>query len=50
MFNKYILGSALVAGIILSGCSSKEPTVDTSAKTTTEAPKLLRKLQKPLRP
>ena len=39
MFNKYILGSALVAGIILSGCSSKEPTVDTSAKTTTEAPK-----------
>ena len=39
MVNKYILGSALVAGIILSGCSSKEPTVDTSAKTTTEAPK-----------
>ena len=39
MLNKYILGSALVAGIILSGCSSKEPTVDTSAKTTTEAPK-----------
>ena len=41
MFNKYILGSALVAGIILSGCSSKEPTVDTSAKTTTEAPKVV---------
>lgn len=39
MLNKYILGSALVAGIILAGCSSKEPTVDTSAKTTTEAPK-----------
>lgn len=40
MLNKYILGSALVAGIILAGCSSKEPTVDTSAKTTTEAPKV----------
>ena len=48
MLNKYILGSALVAGIILAGCSSKEPTVDTSAKTTTEAPKVVVETPKPV--
>ncbi len=37
MLNKYILGSALAAAIIFTGCSSKSPEVDTSAKKT-EAP------------
>ncbi len=37
MLNKYILGSALAATIIFTGCSSKSPEVDTSAKKT-EAP------------
>jgi peptidoglycan-associated lipoprotein len=39
MLNKYILGSALAAAIIFSGCSSKAPAVDTTAqKTETAAP------------
>jgi len=39
MLNKYIIGSALAAAIVFSGCSSKAPAVDTSAqKTETAAP------------
>lgn len=34
MLNKYIFGSALAAAIIFTGCSSKSPEVDTSAKKT----------------
>jgi peptidoglycan-associated lipoprotein len=37
VLNKYIFGSAIAAAIIFTGCSSKSPTVDTSAKKT-EAP------------
>ncbi len=39
MLNKFIIGSALAAAIVFSGCSSKEPAVDTTAqKTETVAP------------
>jgi peptidoglycan-associated lipoprotein len=37
MLNKYIIGSALAAAIIFSGCSSKSPEVDTTAKKTETA-------------
>jgi len=37
MLNKYIIGSALAAAIIFSGCSSKTPEVDTTAKKTETA-------------
>lgn len=33
MFNKFLLGSALAAAIVLAGCSQKSPTVDTTTKT-----------------
>ncbi len=33
MLNKFVLGSALAAAIIFTGCSSKSPTVDSSAQT-----------------
>jgi peptidoglycan-associated lipoprotein len=34
MLNKYIIGSAMAAALILTGCSSKTPTVDTTAQKT----------------
>lgn len=34
MFNKFIVGSALAAAIIFTGCSSKSPAVDTSSQKT----------------
>lgn len=33
MLNKFVLGSALAAAIIFTGCSSKSPTVDSSSQT-----------------
>jgi len=37
MLNKYIIGSAMAAALILTGCSSKTPTVDTTAQKTESA-------------
>ncbi len=37
MLNKIILGSAVAAAIVFTGCSSKTPEVDTSAKKTETA-------------
>lgn len=34
MLNKFIVGSALAAAIIFTGCSSKSPAVDTSSQKT----------------
>lgn len=34
MFNKFLVGSALAAAIIFTGCSSKSPEVDTSTQKT----------------
>ena len=34
MFNKFIVGSALAAAIIFTGCISKSPAVDTSSQKT----------------